>query len=66
MTALEGFYRATLGGAKALSIDDKVGKLSKGFEADFVVLDWAVTDLEKLKFESLDKKLEYGEDKKLI
>lgn len=66
MTALEGFYRATLGGAKALSLEDKIGKLSKGYEADFVVLDWAVTDLEKLKMGCLDKVLEYGSDKKLV
>ena len=39
------FYLATLGGAKALKIDDKVGSLEPGREADFLVLDPAATPL---------------------
>lgn len=35
----KAFYLATLGGAKALYLDDKVGNFSAGKEADFVVLD---------------------------
>ena len=35
-----GFYLATLGGARALYLDDLVGNFEKGKEADFVVLDW--------------------------
>jgi guanine deaminase len=35
-----GFYLATLGGARALYIDELVGNFDKGKEADFVVLDW--------------------------
>lgn len=35
----EAFYLATLGGAKSLGIDEKVGSFEIGKEADFVVLD---------------------------
>ena len=35
---LHGFYMATLGAAKVLRIDDRVGDLAPGKEADFVVL----------------------------
>lgn len=38
-------YLATLGGAEALYIDDKVGNFTPGKEADFVVLDWRSTPL---------------------
>ena len=34
------FYLATLGGAHALYLDDKLGNFDKGKEADFVALDW--------------------------
>ncbi|MEL7028338.1 MAG: guanine deaminase, partial [Pseudomonadota bacterium] len=39
------FYMATLGGAKALRIDDRVGSFEIGKEADFVVFDLAATPL---------------------
>lgn len=39
LTPLENFYLATLGGATALSLQDKIGSLAPGKEADFVVLD---------------------------
>ena len=35
----ELFYRATKGGAKALQLDDQVGSLETGKEADFIVVD---------------------------
>ncbi len=41
------FYMMTLGNAKALSVDDKIGNFESGKEADFVVLDLAGTDLMK-------------------
>lgn len=37
-------YLATLGGAKALSLDDKIGSFQPGMEADFIVLDPQATD----------------------
>ncbi|EEZ39042.1 guanine deaminase [Photobacterium damselae subsp. damselae CIP 102761] len=49
LSSFKGLYLATLGGAKALSIDDKVGNFIIGKEADFIVLDWASTELQKLR-----------------
>lgn len=42
---LHAFYLATLAGARAMRIDDRVGNLMPGKEADFVVLDLAATPL---------------------
>jgi len=42
---MHAFYLATLAGARALRIDDKVGNLAPGKEADFLVLDLAATPL---------------------
>ena len=42
---MHAFYLATLAGAKALRIDDRVGNLAPGKEADFLVLDLAATPL---------------------
>jgi guanine deaminase len=36
--ALDGFYLATLGGARALGLQDRIGSFEPGREADFVVL----------------------------
>ncbi|HEY0303042.1 MAG TPA: guanine deaminase [Rhizomicrobium sp.] len=47
LNAFKLFYLATLGGAKALKMDDKIGNFAPGKEADFVVLDWAATPLLK-------------------
>jgi len=41
----KSFYLATLGGAKALNIGDKIGNFEAGKEADFLVLDTAATPL---------------------
>jgi guanine deaminase len=37
--ALEAFYRMTLGNARALSLDDHIGSIQAGKEADLVALD---------------------------
>lgn len=42
---LESFYFITLGNARALSIDDRVGNFAKGKDADFVVLNLKSTPL---------------------
>lgn len=39
------FYLATLGGARALNLGDRIGNLAAGKEADFLVLDPAATPL---------------------
>jgi guanine deaminase len=41
----QAFYLATLGGARALNLGDKIGNLEPGKEADFLVLDLAATPL---------------------
>jgi guanine deaminase len=37
--ALEAFYHMTLGNARALSLDDKIGSIEPGKEADLIALD---------------------------
>ena len=39
LDALKLFYLATLGGARTLGLDDKIGNFETGKEADFIVLD---------------------------
>lgn len=41
----KSLYLATLGGARALYLDDKIGNLQPGKDADFVVLDYQATPL---------------------
>jgi guanine deaminase len=45
ITAFEGLYLATRGGARALDLDERVGSLQPGGEADLVVLDPAATPI---------------------
>lgn len=45
LPATRALYMATLGAAKALYLDDKIGNFEAGKEADFVVLDPAATSL---------------------
>ncbi|MDP3978159.1 MAG: guanine deaminase [Pseudomonas sp.] len=41
----KSLYLATLGGAEALYLDDKIGNFASGKDADFVVLDYKATPL---------------------
>lgn len=45
LSPLRAFYLATLGAARALGLDGKIGSFRKGMEADFVVLDPTATPL---------------------
>jgi guanine deaminase len=45
LSPLRAFYLATLGGARALGLDHKIGRFAAGMEADFVVLDPQATPL---------------------
>ena len=59
-SALDGFYLATLGAARALGMQDEVGSIAPGREADLVVLDPAATPLlerRTARAESLEEKL---------
>jgi len=45
LSPFKSLYLSTLGGAKALRLEDKVGTLEVGTEADFLVLDYKGTPL---------------------
>jgi len=45
LSPLRAFYLATLGGARALDLDGRIGSFRPGNEADFVILDPAATPL---------------------
>ncbi len=45
----KSFYLATLGGARALRLQDRIGTLQPGRDADFVVLDYHATPLLKYR-----------------
>ena len=44
-TAAQGFYLATRGGARALYLEDRIGSIAPGMEADLIVLDLKSTPL---------------------
>ena len=45
LSAFKALFLATLGGARALSLEDKLGNFEPGKEADFIVLDLHATPL---------------------
>lgn len=45
LSPLRAYYLATLGAARALDLDDRIGSFRPGNEADFIVLDPAATPL---------------------
>ncbi|UTW61769.1 guanine deaminase [bacterium SCSIO 12741] len=47
LSAFKGFYLATLGGARSLELDNYIGNFETGKEADFIVVDFAATDLQE-------------------
>jgi len=51
LSAVEAFYLATLGGARALALEEKIGSIAAGREADLVVLDPKATPLLALRTE---------------
>ena len=60
LPALRAFYLATLGGARALHLQDRIGSFRVGNEADFIVLDWSTTPLMQRRIaatQRLDEKL---------
>lgn len=64
-------YTATLGGAKALNMDRRIGNLSKGKLADFLVLDAAAVDPlnnieDRSKLEILSQLIYRGDDRVVV
>ena len=53
MTPIESFYRITLGNARALSLDDRIGSLEPGRDADIVVLNAHATPAMALRMETV-------------
>ena len=49
LSALKSLYLTTLGNAKTLQLEDKIGSFKQGNEADFAVLDFNSTPLMSLK-----------------
>lgn len=58
LSPFEAFYLSTLGGARALSMDDKLGNFETGKEADFVVLDTLCTPFIQWRLEHAKTPLE--------
>jgi guanine deaminase len=52
LSPLRALYLATLGGARALGLDDRIGNLAPGKEADLIVLDPAATPLLERRMQS--------------
>lgn len=49
LSAFKALFLATLGGAKALNLEDKLGNFDVGKEADFIVVDLQATPIMKIR-----------------
>ena len=56
--AAQAFYQMTLGNARALSLDDRIGAIEAGMEADLVVLDARATPAMAHRMEAANGDLE--------
>lgn len=54
LTPLRSFYHLTLGNARAMSLEHRIGRLEAGMEADIVVLDARATPQMALRMETVD------------
>lgn len=54
LNPLASFWQITLGNAKALSLDEQIGVLEVGREADFVVLDSSATPAMRIRAETVE------------
>jgi guanine deaminase len=52
LNPLSSFYMMTLGNAQALSMEDRIGTLDAGTEADFVILDSRATSAMRLRMDA--------------
>ena len=55
MSAFEAFYKATLGSAKALQLDQEIGSFLPGRMADFIVVDYNSTFAQLYRYEYLKR-----------
>lgn len=54
LTPFRSFYHMTLGNARAMSLDDRIGTLEAGKDADIVVLNSGATGQMRLRMETVD------------
>jgi guanine deaminase len=54
LTPFEAFYMLTSGGANALHLDDKIGRIAPGYEADLSVVDLTSTDIIGHRMKSIE------------
>lgn len=54
LNPLKSFYMMTLGNARALSLDEQIGTIAPGMDADLVVLDACATPHMVLRMETVD------------
>ncbi len=55
LSPLEAFYKTTLGAAKALHLSDQIGSLLPGMIADFIVIDYSVTQEQTMRSNYLQR-----------
>jgi guanine deaminase len=58
LTPLNSFYMATLGNARALGFDDRIGKIAPGTDADLIVLDAGATPAMALRMQTVSRLVE--------
>lgn len=54
LTPFEAFHMVTFGGAKALHLEDKIGCIAPGYEADLTVIDLNSTDIIRHRMKNVD------------
>jgi guanine deaminase len=54
LTPFEAFHMLTSGGAKALHLEDKIGRIAPGYEADLSVIDLTSTDIIEHRMKCVD------------
>jgi len=58
LTPLNSFYMATLGNARALGLDDRIGRIAPGMDADLIVLDAGATPAMALRMPKVSRLVE--------
>lgn len=66
MSVFDTFYRATLGAARALNLEDKIGSFREGAEADFIVVESAATPVQVLRKSYLQQAEKWTIENKLF